>query len=106
MELIRNIILIICWPVLIIGSIVLLIKGREVYAMVKDSLVGRVSKVLVITMILEILGLGVVCTSYLFTDLNSAIYIVLPIFIACFAVFIIAFITISKVIKDTKKLTQ
>ncbi|MFH1781572.1 MAG: hypothetical protein ABH835_03085 [Patescibacteria group bacterium] len=102
----RNIILIIGWPVLIAGSIVLVVKGRKVYAMVKDSLVGKVTKVLVITMLVEMYSLGVVCTSYLFTNLDRAVFVVLPIFVAWFAVFGIAFITISKVIKDTEKLTQ
>jgi len=49
LEMIRNIILLIGWPVLIGGSIFLVVKGNETYKYVKGSLVGKISRVLVIT---------------------------------------------------------
>ncbi len=84
---IRNIILIVGWPVLIIGSILIFVKGRAVYNMVKGSLVGKITKVLVFTMLVEMYSLGIVCTAYMFSDIKS-VYLVVPIFAIWFVTFV------------------
>lgn len=102
----RTIILGLGWPVLIAGSIVLIIKGRGVYQLMKGSLVGRVTKALVITMLVEMYSLGAVCTFYMFTDVEIAIWVVLPIFTLWFIVFVYSIMTLIKAQKETENLTK
>ena len=61
----RSIVLMIGWPVLIAGSLYLFIKGKHVYNLVKGSLVGKVVRILVYTMMVEMYSLGIVCTAYM-----------------------------------------
>ncbi len=84
---IRTLILFIGWPILILGSVYLFIKGRSVYNMVKGSLVGKITKALIVTMLIEMYCLGIVCTAYMF-DLPNAVYIVIPVFLSWFIVFL------------------
>ena len=101
----RNLILIIGWPVLIGGSIYLYIKGREVYNMVKGSLVGRVTKVIVYTMLVEMYSLGIVCTAYMFCE-PKGVYLVFPVFAIWFIMFIWSLKVLVKAGKEAKKLSS
>ncbi|MFH1536985.1 MAG: hypothetical protein ABID45_03295 [Patescibacteria group bacterium] len=102
----RNIILGLGWPVLILGSILLIVKGQKVYKLVKGSLVGKISITLVFTMLIEMYSLAIVCTSYMFTNLEKSIYIVIPVFIAWGATFGVCMVVLNKAMKDTLKLTE
>jgi hypothetical protein len=99
----RNIILIIGWPILIIGSVYLIIKGREVYRLVKGSLIGKVVKILVFTMLVEMYSLGIVCTAYMFSSPKS-VYVVLPIFTAWFIMFVLTLKVLLSAGKEAKGL--
>jgi len=83
----RNLILLIGWPILIGGSIYLFMAGRKVYQLVKGSLVGKITKALVYTMMIEMYSLGIVCTAYMFCEPKS-VYLVFPVFLVWFIVFI------------------
>ena len=100
----RNIILIFGWPVLIAGSIYLFIKGRKVYELVKGSLVGKITRALIITMLVEMYSLGIVCTAYMFSEPKSA-FLVFPIFMAWFIVFVWSLRVLLAAEKETRKLT-
>jgi len=97
----RNIILSIGWPILVIGSIYLYIKGRKVYLLVKGSLVGRITKVLVVTMLVEMYSLGIISTVYMFSD-EQGVWWVLPVF----AIWFITFIWTLKVLFSAQKEAQ
>lgn len=84
----RNIILIIGWPVLIFGSFFLFAKGQKTYNMVKGSLIGKVVKAMVITMIVEMYSLGIVSTFYMFCAPKQGVFIVLPVFLIWFIMFV------------------
>lgn len=84
----RTIILSIGWPVLIAGSIYLFVKGRAVYKMVKGSLVGKITRALVFTMIIEMYSLGIVTTAYMFENPVNGVMIGIPIFLVWFIVFV------------------
>lgn len=101
---IRTIILSIGWPVLIIGSIYLFIKGREVYGMVKGSLVGKITKALVWTMLIEMYSLGVVTTAYMFADITNGVLVGVPIFAVWFVVFVWSLRTLIKAKREVAKL--
>lgn len=99
----RNLILGIGWPVLIAGSIYLFIKGREVYRLIKGSLVGRITKTLVYTMLVEMYSLGIVCTAYMFARPKS-VYLILPVFLIWFVCFIWALKVLIKAQEETEKI--
>lgn len=101
----RNLILGIGWPVLIIGSIFLFVKGRGVYNMVKTAIIGKITKTLVFTMLIEMYSLGIVCTAYMLTSPNST-YLVFFIFLVWFIVFISSLRVLMKAEAEIKKMTQ
>jgi hypothetical protein len=100
----RNLILIIGWPILVGGSIYLFVKGREVYSMVKGSLVGKVTKVIVYTMLVEMYSLGIVCTAYMFSE-PRAVFLVFPVFAIWFIMFIWSLKVLVKAGKEAKGLS-
>lgn len=102
---IRNLILIIGWPVLIGGSIFLFIKGRSVYGMVKTALIGKITKTLVFTMLIEMYSLGIVCTAYMLASPSST-YLVLLVFLVWFIVFISSLRVLLRAEAEIKKMTQ
>lgn len=101
---IRNLILIIGWPVLIGGSIYIFIKGRSVYRLVKGSLIGKLTKVLVLTVLVEMYSLGIVTTALMLID-QRGIYLGLPIFIIWFIMFALSLRVLSDARKEAEKLT-
>ncbi len=103
-NLIMTIILAVGWPVLIIGSIYLFIKGKHVYALVKGSLVGKVVRILVITMMVEMYSLGVVCTAFMYSSARS-VYIVLPIFAVWFVMFVWSMKVLMNAEREARALT-
>ena len=103
-DLIMTIILAVGWPVLIVGSIYLFLKGRHVYALVKGSLVGKVVKVLVYTMMVEMYSLGVVSTGFMFCS-PRGLYIVIPVFIIWFIMFAITMKVLMKAEREARALT-
>jgi hypothetical protein len=103
-NLIMIIILAVGWPVLVIGSIYLFIKGRHVYALVKGSLVGKVVKILVYTMMVEMYSLGAVSTGFMLCS-DTGMYIVLPIFIIWFIMFILTMKVLMNAEREARALT-
>lgn len=80
-------ILVIGWPILIAGSIYVFVQGRRVYTLVKGSLIGNLTKTLVLTVLVEMYSLGVVCTAFMLFDQRS-VYLILPVFLVWFIVFV------------------
>jgi len=101
----RNLILGIGWPVLIGGSIYLFLKGQSVYSMVKDALIGKITKTLVFTMLIEMYSLGIVCTAYMLESPNST-YLVFFIFLIWFIVFISSLKVLMKAEAEIKKMVK
>lgn len=92
------------WPVLIIGSIYLFIKGKHVYALVKGSLVGKVIRILVITMMIEMYSLGIVSTGFMYCS-TKGVYVVLPIFLVWFIMFVLTMKVLMKAEQEARALT-
>jgi len=105
LSMIRNIILGIGWPVLIAGSVYIFVEGTKVYKLVKGSLVGKITKVLVFTMLVEMYSLGIVCTAYMFSN-EQAVYLVIPVFGIWFVFFVWALKAIKWTKKEAGKLTD
>ncbi|MFA6391728.1 MAG: hypothetical protein WCW66_03165 [Patescibacteria group bacterium] len=105
LELMRNVILFIGWPILIGGSIYIFVKGRSVYQLVKGSLVGKITKVLVYTMLVEMYSLGIVSTAYMFENAKG-VYWVLPVFAGWFVTFVWTLKALKSAGEEAKKITQ
>lgn len=103
---IRTFILAVGWPVLIVGSIFLFVKGRKVYQLVKGSLVGKVTNALVITMLVGMYSLGIVATVLMYCDEKIGVWTVLPIFAAWFATFVWTLMILSKAQKEAAALSS
>lgn len=99
-----TIILAVGWPVLIIGSIYLFIKGRHVYALVKGSLVGKVVRILVYTMMVEMYSLGIVSTGFMYSS-TKGVALVIPIFLIWFVMFAITIKVLMNAEKEARALT-
>jgi len=104
-KIIMTIILAVGWPILIIGSIYLFIKGKHIYSLVKGSLVGKVVKVLVSTMMVQMYSLGIVCTAFMYCDVRS-LNIVIPVFIVWGIMFIWTMKVLMNAEKEARKITS
>lgn len=104
-NLIMIVILAVGWPVLIIGSIYLFIKGKHVYSLVKGSLIGKVVRILVITTMVEMYSLGIVSTGFMFCSVKG-IYIVIPVFVVWFVMFVATIKVLMNAEKEARALTQ
>lgn len=102
----RAIILVVGWPVLVIGSIFILLKGRAVFNLVKGSLIGKVTQALVYTMLIEMYSLGIVATALMFCNLEIGIYVVLPVFLVWGVVFIWSLKVLNYAQKEATKLAD
>ena len=100
-----TIILAVGWPVLIVGSIYLFIKGKHVYALVKGSLVGKVVKILVYTMMVEMYSLGVVSTGFMYCSIRG-VYIVIPVFLIWFLMFTLTIRVLMKAEREARSLSS
>ena len=105
-EIMRTTILIIGWPVLIAGSVYLLIKGRQVYNMVKGSMIGKITKTLVATMLVEMYSLGIVTTAYMYADEERGVLVGIPIFLIWFIMFIWSMKTLISARNEVHKMSQ
>lgn len=103
LSIIRTLVLIIIWPLLIIGSLYIDIKGRKVYELVKGSLVGKVTRVLVFTMLVAMHSLGLIGTVYMFSD-TRGIYLVVPLFLILALIFGWALKVLLETQKEAKKI--
>jgi hypothetical protein len=103
----RNTILIVGWPLLVLGSVYLLtmVRGKKTYQMIKGSLLGKIITVFMYNMLIGMYALGAVATFYMFCDDEKAIYIVLPVFIIWGGGFIWTLKTLKAFEAETKKLT-
>lgn len=92
------------WPLIIFTSIFFFFKGRRVYKLVKGSMVGQITEVLVYSLLVNISCLGMVSTFYIVAK-PDGIYLVLMVFVIWFAVFVWSLRTINKVGKQAEQIT-
>lgn len=102
----RNLIPIVTfWLILIIGSLYIFSRGRNVYQLVKGSLIGRITKVLVYTILIETYIFGIITTIFLYVN-EKSIYLILPTFFIWFMAFISSLKVIMLAEKETKKIVK
>ncbi|OGC25342.1 hypothetical protein A2291_02940 [candidate division WOR-1 bacterium RIFOXYB2_FULL_42_35] len=81
LETIRNLILLTGWPVLIIGSIFLTYKAFQFYNSVNRVVFGKLVMIMTGGWLLTMYSLGIVATVAMYANIQSGVYVVLPIFI-------------------------
>jgi hypothetical protein len=84
----------------------LFVKGRQVYGMVKGSMIGKITKALVITMMVEMYSLGIVTTAYMFENVQNGVTVGIPIFIIWFIMFVWSMKTLVAARNDIHRLNQ
>jgi hypothetical protein len=64
--------------VLVLGSIYLIIEGYKVQKIFAESIVGRLVKVLVVVLLIELYSLGIVCFAFM-TFYSKGVWVLFPI---------------------------
>lgn len=103
--LLRTIVLAVGWPVLIIGSIFIFLQGKRACSAVAGSLIGKLSKTLVGSMIIGMYSLGVIATAYMFDNPRS-VYLVIPVFLIWFIAFMKSLAVLKSACDETKKIME
>lgn len=98
---IRDIVIFVGWPILVFASILIFVKGRHIYHLVRNSLVGKVTKALVYSLLVNLSSLGIICTLYIFSDSN-AVKVVLPVLVVWLIVFIWTLRTIMQAEREAR----
>jgi hypothetical protein len=95
------------WLILIIGSFYIYYRvyyrGGKIYQMIKDSLIGKITKALVNTLMVEMFLFGLVTTALAYAYQKS-LYLILPTFFIWFISFITALNALRKVEKEANNL--
>ncbi len=105
-EVMRTIVLIVGWPVVVAGGMYLFIKGRQIYSMVSGSMIGRITKTLVITMMVEMYSLGIVVTAYMFENVENGVLVGVPIFAIWFVMFVWSMKTLISARNEIHQMSQ
>lgn len=80
-ELARSAILLIGWPGLTIGAVWTIVQAYDFYRSVRKSVYGRLVLLTALGWLTTMYGLAIVSTSYLFVDVQSAVWVVGPVFV-------------------------
>ncbi|MBU0727112.1 HAMP domain-containing histidine kinase [Patescibacteria group bacterium] len=89
MEMIRSIILFAGWPVLILGSIIIILKAHGFYKRTNKLPLGKLILAETFGTLISMYSLGIVATFLMFCDVEKGVKIVLPVFIVWFITMII-----------------
>ncbi len=87
-EMIRSVILLIGWPFLIAGSVIIVIKAYHFYQKTNKLALGRLIMAETFGVLVSMYSLGLVSTAFMFHDVEEGVRIVLPIFLVWFVVMV------------------
>ncbi|PIV51576.1 hypothetical protein COX67_01570 [Candidatus Falkowbacteria bacterium CG_4_10_14_0_2_um_filter_36_22] len=91
MEILRNIILIIGWPILILGSILFIYQSYNFYKKTQKLALGKLVVLETFGHLLSMYLLGFLSTYIMFINLGKGVIIVLPIFLVWIVVMVIVY---------------
>lgn len=89
MEPIRDFILLVGWPILILGSIYIVGISVRFWKNLQKGVVGRLVLGMVIGWLITMYSLGITATGYMLTDIEHGVPVVLPIFIVWFITMVV-----------------
>ncbi len=84
LELIRTFILVTGWPILIAGSVYLTIVSIKFYQNIGKTVFGKLVLAMVLGWFVSMYSLGITATAYMFTEVQSGVIVVIPIFVIWF----------------------
>lgn len=87
----RNFILSFGWPVLILGSVYIVLKAWDFYKTLEKSIFGKLVFPSLVGWLVSMYSLGIVATFYMANDVEGT-KVVLPIFIAWFVTMVLIFV--------------
>lgn len=91
------------WLILLIGSIYIFLRGTKLYKLVKGSLIGKITRVLVIALLLEMYSFGVMIAFFMLNN-EKSLFIVLPVFLIWFIAFISSLKVLMLAEQEIKKI--
>lgn len=106
LEIIRTLILAIGWPVLIIGSIFILRLALKFYKGVHKTPMGKLVLMMSINQIISMYALALVATGLLRVNLETGVFLVLPVFLVWAAILIATGIVSVKWGKEGIKINE
>lgn len=89
LELARTLILVVGWPILVIGSILMLRATRIFYQSTRKTAFGKLVLVMMLGQVASMFVIAVVSTAFLRADLARGVAVVLPVFGTWFVIFLI-----------------
>lgn len=105
MEFIRTLILVIGWPILIVGSIYLIALAARFYQDVGRTVHGKLVLAMVVGWFVSMYSLGITATAYMFAEVESGVLIVLPIFFIWFITMLVISWTVLRWSKEAVTLS-
>ena len=96
MEYLRTIILFIGWPILILGSICIMVLAIRFWRAVGRVVIGKLVLVMIVGWLISMYSLGITATAYMFTDIANGVAVVFPVFIVWFITMVIIIWTIIR----------
>lgn len=84
METMRTIILVIGWPLLVGGSIFLIYRTLQFHRAIGKVIWGRLVLAMVVGWLVSMYSLGITATAYMFSDVQTGVLVVFPIFLLWF----------------------
>ncbi len=104
LEAFRLIILSIGWPVMAIGGIIILLKAIKFNKKLHSLPLGKIIVSMTIGQIFSMISLGIVSTVFMFIDIKTGVYIIMPIFIIWLITIIANFIISFKWSQEAAKI--
>ncbi len=92
LELLRAVILLVGWPLLIVGALYIFYNAYNFYKAVNSTPIAKLVPIFAITTIITMISLGLVSTYYMMSDLEDGVRHVLPIFIIWFVLMMLILI--------------
>lgn len=105
MELIRNLILMVGWPVLVVGSIWLIILNQKFYRDTGKSVFGKLVFIMVCGWLISMYSLGFTASAFMLTDINGVRF-VLPIFMVWSLTMVLIIWTTLRLGKEVVSLSE
>lgn len=101
LELIRTFILATGWPILIAGSIYLTMVSIKFYRDIGKTVFGKLVVAMVLGWFVSMYSLGITATAYMFTQVQSGVAVVIPIFLIWFVTMFIITWAVFRWSKET-----
>lgn len=106
LELARTLILVVGWPILIIGSILMFRGAFAFYRNTQKTAFGKLVLFMMVNQIVSMYVIAVTATAFLYANLAVGVAVVLPVFVAWFTVFVVVAWVVMKLGKEAIEINK